>query len=80
MLMLHIHLRMTRLPDESSILRFRHRLEAYGLGQQILATVNTKLIDRGLMRKTGTVMDATLLAPPSSTKNGKPDSLVCSLY
>jgi IS5 family transposase len=60
---------MTRLPDESTILRFRHMLEAHGLGQQILATVNAKLIDRGLMLKTGTVVDATLIAAPSSTKN-----------
>jgi IS5 family transposase len=60
---------MTRLPDESTILRFRHMLEAHGMGQQILATVNAKLIDRGLMLKTGTVVDATLIAAPSSTKN-----------
>jgi IS5 family transposase len=65
----HLDAGMTRLPDESTILRFRHLLEAHGLGQQILATVNTKLIDRGLMLKTGTVVDATLIAAPSSTKN-----------
>jgi len=62
---------ITRLPDESTILRFRHMLEAHGLGQQILATVNTQLTDRGLMLKTGTVVDATLIAAPSSTKNCK---------
>ena len=62
---------ITRLPDESTILRFRHMLETHGLGQQILATVNAKLIDRGLMLKTGTVVDATLIAAPSSTKNDK---------
>jgi IS5 family transposase len=65
----HLDAGMTRLPDESTILRFRHMLEAHGLGQQILATVNAKLIDRGLMLKTGTVVDATLIAAPSSTKN-----------
>ena len=65
----HLDAGMTRLPDESTILRFRHLLEAHGLGQQILATVNAKLIDRGLMLKTGTVVDATLIAAPSSTKN-----------
>ena len=67
----HLDAGMTRLPDESTILRFRHMLEAHGLGQQILATVNAKLIDRGLMLKTGTVVDATLIAAPSSTKNDK---------
>jgi IS5 family transposase len=67
----HLDAGMSRLPDESTILRFRHMLEAHGLGQQILATVNAKLIDRGLMLKTGTVVDATLIAAPSSTKNDK---------
>lgn len=65
----HLDAGITRLPDESTILRFRHMLEAHGLGQQILATVNARLIDRGLMLKTGTVVDATLIAAPSSTKN-----------
>jgi IS5 family transposase len=59
----------TRLPDESTILRFRHLLEANNLASQILATVNAKLIDRGLLLKAGTVVDATLIAAPSSTKN-----------
>jgi IS5 family transposase len=59
----------TRLPDESTILRFRHLLEGRALGPQILATVNAQLIQRGLLLKTGTVVDATLIAAPSSTKN-----------
>lgn len=60
-----------RLPDESTILRFRHLLETHKLGLQILATVNAKLTARGLMLKQGTVVDATLIAAPSSTKNSK---------
>ena len=60
---------ITRLPDESTIQRFRHLLEEHQLGQQILATVNARLIERGLILKTGTVVDATLIAAPSSTKN-----------
>jgi IS5 family transposase len=48
-------------------------LEQNDLGAQILAAVNAKLIDRGLMLKTGTVVDATLIAAPSSTKNDKGD-------
>jgi IS5 family transposase len=58
-----------RLPDESTILRFRHRLERYKLAEQILATVNDLLIERGLLLKAGTVVDATLIAAPPSTKN-----------
>ena len=65
----HMDAGITRLPDESIILQFRRLLEAHGLGQQILATVNAKLIDRGLMLRTGTVVDATLIAASSSPKN-----------
>ena len=59
----------TRLPDESTILRFRHLLEKHKLAEQFLATVNELLCDKGLMLKAGTVVDATLIAAPSSTKN-----------
>jgi IS5 family transposase len=58
-----------RLPDESTILRFRHRLEKHKLAEEILATVNDILIERGLLLKAGTVVDATLIAAPPSTKN-----------
>ena len=58
-----------RLPDESTILRFRHRLEKHKLTEQILATVNELLTHSGLLLKTGTVVDATLIAAPTSTKN-----------
>ena len=55
---------LARPPDESTILRFRHRLEKYKL-----ATVNEVLVERGLLLKVGTVVDVTLIAAPSSTKN-----------
>ena len=58
-----------RLPDESTILRFRHLLERHKLAEQILAVVNDMLTGKGLMLKAGTVVDATLIAAPSSTKN-----------
>ena len=58
-----------RLPDESTILRFRHRLEKHKLAEQILTTVNALLTERGLLLKAGTVVDATLIAAPTSTKN-----------
>ena len=58
-----------RLPDESTILRFRHALEKHKLTDQILQTVNDLLSAKGVMLKSGTVLDATLIAAPSSTKN-----------
>ena len=58
-----------RFPDETTILRFRHLLEKHKLADEILATVNAVLQRRGLMLKAGTVVDATLIAAPSSTKN-----------
>jgi IS5 family transposase len=59
----------SRLPDETTILRFRHLLEAHALAQPMLATVNAVLASKGLLLKTGTIVDATLIAAPSSTKN-----------
>ena len=61
--------RMTRLPDESTILRFRHLLEAHGLAVQMLALINEILGEKGLMLKAGSVVDATLISAPTSTKN-----------
>ena len=60
---------VTRLPDETTILRFRHLLEKHKLAPQILATVNDMLRSKGLLLKAGTVVDATLISAPSSTKN-----------
>ena len=58
-----------RLPDESTILRFRHRLEEHKLAEQILASVNEQLSSKGLLLKVGTAVDATLIAALTSTKN-----------
>ena len=58
-----------RIPDRVSILRFRHLLEAHNLSPKILEVINAKLAAQGLLLKTGTVVDATLIAAPSSTKN-----------
>ena len=65
----HLDAGMGRLPDESTILRFRHLLEEHNLSIQLMATINASLTTKGLMLKTGTVVDATLIAAPSSTKN-----------
>jgi len=58
-----------RIPDETTILAFRHLLEKHNLGEQIFQTVKAHLKDRGMAMKQGTIIDATLIAAPSSTKN-----------
>jgi IS5 family transposase len=62
---------MARLPDETTILRFRHLLEEHKLAAEMLRVVNDVLQAKGLMMRTGTVVDATLIAAPSSTKNAE---------
>jgi len=64
-----------RIQDETTILTFRHLLEKNDLGGQIFETVNTHLSARGMTMRQGTIVDATLIAAPSSTKNkdGKRD-------
>ena len=59
----------TAVPDETTILRFRRLLEEHKLSSQILALVNQLLGAKGLLLRAGTVVDATLIAAPSSTKN-----------
>jgi IS5 family transposase len=60
-----------RIPDETTILTFRHLLEKHNLGEQIFETVKAHLKDHGMAMKKGTIIDATLIAAPSSTKNEK---------
>lgn len=57
------------VPDETTILRFRHLLEAHALTETLFETVNALLEQKGLMVKRGTIVDATILHAPSSTKN-----------
>ena len=66
---------LDRLPDESTILRFRHLLERHDLATDMLRIVNDLLAYKGLLLKSGTAVDATLISAPSSTKNveGKRD-------
>jgi len=56
-------------PDESTILQFRHLLERHDLGGAMLDTVNRYLENRGIRITTGTIVDATIIHAPSSTKN-----------
>ncbi len=59
------------VPDETTVMRFRHLLEANNLGQRIFEEVGNVLIKRGLRLSKGTIVDATIIAAPSSTKNAK---------
>ena len=56
-----------RLPDETTILTFRHLLEQNELGEQIFQTVKAHLKERGMAMKQGTIINATLIAAPCST-------------
>jgi IS5 family transposase len=59
-----------RLPDFVSILRFRHLLEQHEFAPKVLEAVNAPLTAKGLMLEEGTADDASLIAAPSSAKNG----------
>ena len=57
------------VPDESTILRFRHLLEAHRLTAAMFETINSLLTAKRLLLRAGTIVDATIIAAPSSTKN-----------
>src|SRR5579863_2740245 len=57
------------VPDETTMCKFRHLLEEHGLGGEMLETVNLYLEDKGVRITTGTIVDATILHAPTSTKN-----------
>ena len=59
------------IPDETTILNFRHLLEEYDLAEDILKEVNAHLTRKGLLLKRGSIVDATIIAAPSSTKNAE---------
>lgn len=59
------------IPDETSILNFRRLLEKHRLTERLLAEINTHLSERGLLVGKGTIVDATIINAPSSTKNEK---------
>ena len=58
-----------KIPDESTILRFRHLLEKHRLTEAIFEAVKDLLAQRWLLLRAGTIVDATIIAAPSSTKN-----------
>jgi len=72
---LDLDLLVDTVPDETTILNFRHLLEKYALQKKFFAIVNQMLEEKGLIMKEGTIVDATIIAAPKSTKNltGKRD-------
>ena len=66
-----VDLGIAAAPDETTILRFRHMLERHDLGGLMLEAVNVHLEAKGIKIQTGTIVDATIIHAPSSTKNEK---------
>ena len=65
------------LPDETTILNFRHLLEKHGLGEGLFEEINAHLASRGHRLRTGTIVDASIIDAPSSTKNRRRAPLRC---
>ena len=57
------------LPDETTILNFRHLLEEHDLGEGLFKAINVHLETQGLRLREGTIVDASIIEAPSSTKN-----------
>lgn len=72
---MHINFLDEQVPDTTTLLKFRHLLEKHKIGEQIFSDVTARLEKAGLIMHGGTIVDATIIAAPSSTKNkeGKRD-------
>jgi IS5 family transposase len=64
-----IELAVDKVPDESTILNFRHMLEEHDLTRGMFECINDLMESKGLLLRSGTIVDATIIAAPSSTKN-----------
>jgi IS5 family transposase len=64
-------IRLEKVPDETTILNFRRRLERNALGRRLFEVIQEHLARHGLILKEGTIVDASIIAAPSSTKNEK---------
>lgn len=64
-----IELSVDKVPDESTILNFRHLLEVHDLTKAMFERINGLMEQKGLLLRSGTIVDATIIAAPSSTKN-----------
>ena len=61
---------LEKVPDESTILNFRQRLERHGLGRKLFERISEDLARQGLLLKEGSILDATIIeAPPSSKRH-----------
>lgn len=65
-----IELSHDKVPDETSILNFRHLLEEQDLTRAMFESINGLMENKGLLLRSGTIVDATIISAPSSTKNG----------
>lgn len=72
---MHLDFLTEQVPDATTLLHFRHLIEESSIGEKIFADVKARLEKAGLMMHGGTIVDATIIAAPSSTKNkeGKRD-------
>lgn len=72
---MHLDFLSEQVPDATTLLKFRHLLEEHKIGEKIFADVSARLESAGLIMHGGTIVDATIIAAPSSTKNreGKRD-------
>ena len=59
------------VPDETTVCKFRHLLEQHELGERLFERVGEHLQQKGLRLSTGTIVDATIINAPSSTKNAR---------
>jgi IS5 family transposase len=66
-----IDLGVEGVPDATTLLKFRHLLEAHDLTRRLFEEVNALLSERSLLMREGTIVDATIIAAPSSTKNAR---------
>ena len=62
---------LKKVPDETTILNFRHLLERHGLSQVLFESIKEHLSEEGLILKEGTIVDASIMEAPTSTKNRK---------
>ena len=66
---------LSKVPDETTILNFRHLLERHGLPQVLFESIKNHLSEEGLILKEGTIVDASIIEAPSSTKEDNFDCL-----
>ena len=64
-----VNVASARVPDATTLLRFRHLLEDSGLAEAMFSRLNELLEQKGVMMRGGSIVDATIIAAPSSTKN-----------